>query len=67
MDLDLLTVKEAAAVYNPRMTPASFRVRICPILAERHGLRVRVGQRRIILIYRDALLALIEDERDKVS
>ena len=61
-DPELLTVKEAAALYNPRMLPASFRTVVCPLLAERHGLRVRKVQRRVILIYRQALLDLMEEE-----
>jgi hypothetical protein len=67
MDLDLLTVKEAAAIYDSRMNPEVFRRKICPRLAERRGLRVRKVQRRVIRIYRLALLALIEEERGKVG
>ena len=66
-DLDLLTVKEAAALYDPRMNPEVFRRRICPILEERHGLRVRKGKRRVIRVIRSALVALIEAERGQVG
>ena len=67
MDADLLTVKEGAAIYNPRMRVQTFREKICPILAERHGLRVRVGMLKIILIIRVALEDLIESERGQVG
>jgi len=63
MDPELLTVKEAAALYNPRMRIETFRLKICPVLEERHGLRVRKAKRRVILIIRVALIALIEEER----
>lgn len=68
MELDLLTVKEAAFLYNPRMRVQTFREKICPMLAERHGLRVRWGKRkRILTIYRVALIALIEMERGEAG
>ncbi len=67
MDPELLTVKEAAAIYNPRMRAETFRRKILPILQERHGLRVRKVQRRVILVYLVVLLDLIEEERGNVS
>ena len=67
MDPELLTVKEAAAIYNPRMRAETFRRKILPILQERHGLRVRKVPRRVILVYLVVLLDLIEEERGNVS
>lgn len=66
-ETDLLTVKEAAEIYDPRMNPEVFRRRICPILEERHGLRVRKGQRRVIRVIRSALDELIEAERGRTG
>ena len=65
-EADLLTVKEASAIYDPKLTPASFRLVICPILAEREGLRVRMGptgKRRVIKIIPAVLLAYIQEEK----
>jgi hypothetical protein len=62
---DLLTVKEAAAIYGTN--PEVFRRRVCPILAERHGLRVRKAKRRVIRVYLGVLLALIAEERGQVG
>lgn len=70
MTHDLLTVKEAALVYDPRMNVETFRRKFCGpdgILAERHGLRVRVGKRRVIRVLRVVLEALIEEERGLAS
>ena len=64
---DLLTVKEASAIYDPDMNPEVFRRSICPILEERHGLRIRKRQRRVIRVIRAALEELIEAERGKVG
>jgi len=64
---ELLTVKEACAIYDARMNPEVFRRTICPLLAERHGLRVRCGKRRVIRVIRLALFALIEEERGQVG
>jgi hypothetical protein len=66
-DADLLTVKEAARLYDPRMNPEVFRRRICPILAERHGLRIRLVRRRVIRVLRPALEALIKEERGQAG
>ncbi len=66
MTHDLLTVKEGAEVYDPRMNVETFRRKFCGprgVLAERHGLRVRNGKRRVIRILRVVLEALIEEER----
>lgn len=62
---NLLTVKEAAAIYD--CNPEVFRRRVCPILAERHGLRVRKAKRRVIRVYLVVLLALMDEERGQVG
>jgi hypothetical protein len=60
----LLTVKEAATHYNPRMKVCTFRCKILPVLEERHGLRIRLGKgRRVIWVIPAVLEALIEEER----
>jgi hypothetical protein len=63
---ELMTVKEGAAYYDPTMNVETFRRKLCGpkgILAERHGLRVRKSQRRVIRIVRAVLQEVMDEER----
>jgi len=66
-----LVVKDASALYDPNMKVNYFRTEFCAIggiIQQQGGLRVRwgpTGKRRVLLISRSVILAMIEAEKKR--
>lgn len=63
---DWISVKEAWVLYGCHPCLDTFRRKFCGpggILEERHGLRVRKAIRRVVLVHRQVIIVLVEEER----